>query len=87
MRVECKNNKGKPNEIPTNVWELLIEGELYTVIKVMKCNIQGGIYGYQLAEIDLTPYSPYEYFAASRFGIPMNDTPVIEETEEILETA
>lgn len=83
MTVICVNSKNRPNEIPSSIWEKLIEGERYTVIKVIKCNIQGGIYGYELAEIDLKPYSPYEYFAANRFGIPIGPKEKIE--EEILE--
>lgn len=83
-KVICLNSKNKPNEIPTNVWNKLIEGEWYTITKVVKCNIQGGIYGYELAEIDLKPYTPYEYFAAYRFGIPVPDDKK-EEIEELIE--
>lgn len=79
--VLCINNRNPPNEIPSSVWSKLIEGEEYTVIRVMKLNIQGGILGYELAEIDLKPYSPYEYFAAHRFAIPVKPTDNITEEE------
>lgn len=80
MKVICIDTRNRPNEIPISVWNKLIEGEEYTVIKVMKCNIQGGVYGYELAEIDLKPYSPYEYFGAWRFTIPVEpEKEVIEE--------
>ncbi len=84
MRVLCINNKNRPNTIPTSVWKQLVEGEEYTITKVMKCNIQGGIYGYQLAEIDISMYSPYEYFAAYRFAIVAPTPEIVEKEEELI---
>lgn len=87
MTVICLNNKNRPNCIPTSKWDLLIEGNPYTVIKMMKCNVQGGILGFKLAEIDLSGCEPYEYFAANRFGIPVKDNKEELVEEEILEPA
>jgi hypothetical protein len=81
MKVLAINDKNRPNEIPSDKW--IKEGEEYTVTKVMKCNVQGGIYGYQLAEIDISMYSPYEYFAAYRFAV--NISPPDEVSKEELE--
>jgi hypothetical protein len=33
----------------------------------MKCSVQGGLLGYVLEEIDLTPFAPWRYFGAYRF--------------------
>lgn len=82
MKVICINDKDFPNTIP--ITKRVKEGEWYTVTKLMKCNVQGGLLGFELAEIDLKPYSPYEYFAANRFGIPVTTPDEVVE-EEILE--
>lgn len=83
MRVLCLDNSNKPNEIPQSKWELLRKDEWYTVIEVMKCNAQGGIFGYKLAEIDLSGCEPYIYFAAYRFGIPKEEL-VLQEEEQLM---
>lgn len=83
MRVYCINNKNKPNEIPQSKWDLLKEGEEYTVIEVMKCNAQGGILGFKLEEINIDDCLPYKYFAAYRFALPKE---IITKKEELQET-
>ena len=82
MKVICLNDQNRPNEIPSTKW--VKKDEMYTVTKLMKCNVQGGLLGFQLAEIDLKGCEPYEYFAAHRFGIPIPDG-VIDEKEELVE--
>lgn len=77
MKVLCINDQHRPTEIPTTHW--VKQGQTYTVVRVMKCHAQGGIYGYELEEIDLKPFSPWEYFAAHRFR-PLHEAP-----EEIAE--
>lgn len=80
MKIECINDKGRPNEIPISKW--IKQGEVYTVLKAMKCNSQGGLLGFELEEIDLKGCEPYLYFAANRFK-PVVDNPKLE--EELLE--
>ena len=65
MKVICVDSSNKPNDIPISKW--IVKDQEYTVIKAAKLPIQGGILGFQLAEIDLTDCVPYLYFAASRF--------------------
>lgn len=65
--VTCIDAANRPNDIPTSKW--VIKGNDYTVIKVSKMNIQGGILGYQLAEVNLEGCAPYLFYAASRFKI------------------
>ena len=91
MTVECIDAANRPNDIPTSKW--VVKGNEYTVIKVAKMNMQGGLLGFQLAEIDLSDCVPYLYFAASRFKIkePLpekkeeKETSEVEELEEELE--
>ena len=61
----CIDSSNRPNDIPTSKW--VVKGNEYTVVKAAKMNVQGGILGFQLAEIDLSDCVPYLYFAASRF--------------------
>lgn len=77
--VICLNDQHRPSEIPTTHW--VKKGETYTVIRIMKCHAQGGIYGYELEEINLKPFSPWEYFAVHRFAVPGD----ISELEEVIE--
>jgi len=67
FEVICIDAANRPNDIPTSKW--IIKGNDYTVIKVSKMNIQGGILGYQLAEVNLEGCAPYLFYAASRFKI------------------
>jgi hypothetical protein len=81
LKVICINDKDRPNVIPTSKW--VKKDEWYTVTKLMKCNVQGGLLGFQLAEIDLKGCcSPYEYFAVHRFGIPIPEDGILNEVVE-----
>jgi hypothetical protein len=66
MKVECTNDSGRPNEIPSNKW--IKKGELYTVIGIIKCNIQKGALALILEEIDLSDCEPFKGFNAERFN-------------------
>jgi hypothetical protein len=70
FRVQCLNAKDKPNDIPTSKW--VVEGEFYTVVKIAKLLIQGGMVGFKLEELNIDAYFPYQFFAANRFGIPVD---------------
>jgi hypothetical protein len=67
MKVICINDSHRPNDIPTSKW--IVKDNEYTVIKVGKMMVQGGILGFQLAEVSLEGCAPYKYYAASRFRI------------------
>lgn len=67
IKVICINDSNRPNEIPESLW--IKKGDPYTVINACILHAQGGILGYELEEIDLKPYSPYEYFDAKRFAV------------------
>lgn len=86
FRVQCLNAKDKPNDIPTSKW--VVEGEFYTVVKIAKLLIQGGMVGFKLEELNIDAYFPYQYFAATRFGIPvMEDWDLEGILEKILQEA
>ena len=80
MKVECIDASNKPNDIPMSKW--VVKGNEYTVVKVSRMNIQGGILGFQLAEIDLKDCVPYLYFDARRFK---EKEPLPEKKEEKVE--
>ena len=67
MEVECINDSFRPNDIPTSKW--VVKGNKYTVIGVWKMRMQGGILGFELAELNLDGCAPYKYYAANRFKI------------------
>lgn len=67
--VICLNNDNKPDGIPTSSW--LERGKKYTVTEVAKMRVQGGILGFKLAELNIDDCIPYQFFAASRFGLPI----------------
>ena len=70
FKVICINDTNKPNDIPISQW--VKKGSIYTVTKVVKMIIQGGTYGFDLAEINLDGCAPYKYYASERFGIIMS---------------
>lgn len=76
FRVICIRDEDRPDGIPTSKW--IKKGELYTVIAVDKMRMQNNQLGFKLQEIDLDGCFPYQYFAATRFGIPMEDQVIVE---------
>lgn len=83
MIVVAIDVKNKPNEIPNHKW--LVLNKEYTVLEAVKCNPQGGLLSYKLAEIDLTGCEPYLYFAANRFRIPTPEKEFEEELAELID--
>jgi hypothetical protein len=69
FRVVCVNDKAKPNNF-VGAW--LKSGEIYTVVDAKYLSRQKMSIGYKLAEIDLSPESPYQFFLSNRFR-PYND--------------
>ena len=88
MRVECIDDSNRPNDIPTSKW--VKKGEKYTVIRAANLQMQNGMLGFQLEEIDLSGCAPYQFFSANRFK-PLDEVPTMEEekadelVEELLE--
>ncbi len=79
LEVICINAKNRPNEVPVNRW--VKEGETYHVIEISKLNMQQGIYGCKLAEINNDDLFPYQYFRLDRFAVSITD----ELLEQVLE--
>jgi hypothetical protein len=67
MKVECIDASNRPNDIPISQW--VVKGNEYTVTGVWKMNMQGGILGFELAEINLAGCAPYKYYASDRFRV------------------
>jgi len=86
FKVICVNDKDRPEMIPQSKW--LVKNQSYTVIKVAKLLIQGGMVGFKLEGLDIDAYFPYQFFAANRFMIPLNEAWDIEEMlQKILKEA
>jgi hypothetical protein len=84
MKVICINAKGLPNEIPLS--KRIKEGEIYTVIRTIKCNSQNGSIAFVLEEIQLgADEQPYQGFSAHRFVIDLNSILInrMPETREV----
>jgi hypothetical protein len=86
MRAICIDASNKPNKIPSNEW--VVEGEVYTITKVVRMGLQDNKFGVLLKEISLSSDSfPYELYDAERF-LPidlLSDT--VEETKETVKEA
>jgi hypothetical protein len=83
MQVICTNALNKPKQIPDNKW--ITEGEIYTVIGLVRLNLQANKVGLVLEEITLDESCfPYHYFDADRFAPLLDlDLTVAAEKEEV----
>jgi len=72
VRCICINDKEKPEKIPLSMW--VKEGEEYHITHIFIMKNQNDIKGCELKEIDLR-CPPYNCFALSRFGIPIEEMP------------
>ena len=87
MKAICIDSSNKPTKVPIEQW--VKEGEVYTIIKVVKMGLQDGKYGVLLKEVQISADCfPYEYYDAERF-IPLDIRlhQAEEEKEEVLEEA
>ena len=85
MKAICIDSSNKPTKVPIEQW--IKEGEVYTIIKVVKMGLQDGKYGVLLKEVQISADCfPYEYYDAERF-IPLDIRlhQAEEEKEEVLE--
>ena len=85
MKMICIDSSRKPSKVPVEQW--IKEGEVYTVIEVVKMGLQDGKYGVLLKEVQMSANCfPYEYYDADRF-IPLDIRvyELQEEQEQVLE--
>lgn len=70
MKMVCIDSSNKPVKVPVEQW--IKEGEVYTVIKVVRMGLQDNKYGVLLKEVQMSADCfPYEYYDADRF-IPLD---------------
>lgn len=83
MRAICIDSANKPIKILPSEW--IVEGETYTITKVIKMGLQDGKYGVLLKEVQLSADSfPYEYYDADRF-LPLDILTEVREEEAVKE--
>jgi hypothetical protein len=79
----CIDSSNKPAKIPIEQW--IEEGQVYTVIKVVKMGLQNGRYGVLLEEVQMSANCfPYEYYDLNRF-LPLDLLVKHGKEEEVLE--
>ena len=81
----CIDSSNKPAKVPVEQW--IKEGEVYTVIKIVKMGLQDKKYGVLLKEVQMSvDCFPYEYYDADRFiPLDMRVYEAKEKKEEVLE--
>jgi hypothetical protein len=86
MRAICIDASNKPSKVPDNEW--VIEGEVYTITRVVRMGLQDNKFGVLLKEIKLSSNSfPYELYDAERF-LPIDLlSKAFEETQETVKEA
>lgn len=86
MRVICIDASNKPSKVPDNEW--VIEGEVYTITRVVRMGLQDNKFGVLLKEVKLSSNSfPYELYDAERF-LPIDLlSKAFEETQETVKEA
>jgi hypothetical protein len=83
MIAICIDSSNKPSKILPSEW--IVEGETYTITKVIKMGLQDGKYGVLLKEVQLSAESfPYEYYDADRF-LPLDILTEVREEETVKE--
>jgi len=82
----CIDSSNKPNKVPENEW--IIEGEVYTITRIVRMGFQDNVFGVLLKEVQLSSRSfPYELYDMSRF-LPIDLlTEVYSEKEETVKEA
>lgn len=86
MRAICIDASNKPSKIPDNEW--VIEGEVYTITRIVRMGLQDNKFGVLLKEVKLSSNSfPYELYDAERF-LPIDLlSKAFEETQETVKEA
>jgi hypothetical protein len=86
MRAICIDASNRPSKVPDSEW--LIEGEVYTIIRVVRMGLQENKFGVLLKEVKLSSESfPYELYDAERF-LPLDLlSQAFEETKKTVKEA
>lgn len=85
MRCICIDSSNKPSKIPDNEW--IVEGEVYTITRVVRMGLQKNKAGVKLKEVELSESSfPYEFYDFERF-ISINLLSEIFHKEKVFENA
>ncbi len=86
MRAICIDASNKPSKVPDH--ERNIEGEVYTITRVVRMGLQDNKFGVLLKEVKLSSSSfPYELYDAERF-LPIDLlSKAFEETQETVKEA
>lgn len=83
MTVVCINDSDRPNGIPASKW--VVKGKKYTIINFERMLQMPGVFGVELAEIDLSDCFPYTRFTSTRFAPVEPEFDLAAELEGILE--
>jgi hypothetical protein len=84
MRAICIDASNKPAKIPLHEW--IVEGESYTITRIVRMGLQENKFGVLLKEVQLSSQSfPYEVYDADRF-LPL-DIRLYQEKEETVKEA
>jgi hypothetical protein len=86
MRAICIDASNRPSKVPESEW--VIEGEVYTITRVVRMGLQDNKFGVLLKEVKLSAESfPYELYDAERF-LPIDLlSQALEETKETVKEA
>jgi hypothetical protein len=86
MRAICIDASNKPSKIPDNEW--VVEGEIYTITRIVRMGLQENKFGVLLKEVKLSSSSfPYEFYDEERF-LPIDLlSGAFEETKETVKEA
>lgn len=86
MRAICIDSSNRPSKIPENEW--VIEGEVYTITRIVRMGLQDNKFGVLLKEVQLSSESfPYELYDAERF-LPIDLLAnALQETKETVKEA
>lgn len=86
MRAICIDSSNRPSKIPESEW--VIEGEVYTITRIVRMGLQDNKFGVLLKEVQLSSESfPYELYDAERF-LPIDLLAnALQETKETVKEA
>jgi hypothetical protein len=86
MKAICIDASNRPSKVPENEW--VVEGEVYTITRVVRMGLQDNKFGVLLKEVKLSAESfPYELYDSERF-LPLDLlSQAFEETKETVKEA
>ena len=86
MKAICIHASNRPSKVPESEW--VIEGEVYTITRIVRMGLQDNKFGVLLKEVKLSDESfPYELYDSERF-LPLDLlSQAFEETKETVKEA